>query len=309
MVFWTGGTTSDISGTGTASMVIRDGNVGIGTTSPGDSLDVQSGNINTLGAYKIGGGNVWLTYTNNLADLYSASGVTLSYFNGSAGTVGLKLANGNVGIGTTNPVIGLQVEKDNGNGWTALFRKDASSNGVLIGSQGGVSTIAAINSALGTFQSLVFNPGDGNVGIGTTSPGAKLDINGDLKVATTTTSQTFVELSSRRIKENIIPLQDSLSKILNLTGVTFNKIGNTEQEIGFIAEDVEVEYPQLIQKDSNNIVIGLQYSRMTAILVEAIKQLNSNIESQSKLISLQSDQLKFQSKQIEYLMNRLEKLK
>ncbi len=94
------------------------------------------------------------------------------------------LQNGNVGINSLTPLYGLQVERTNlagGNGWTALFREGPTSSGVLIGTRGagaGTASITGINPALTAGSNLSLNPFDGNVGIGTLSPRAKLDVYG-----------------------------------------------------------------------------------------------------------------------------------
>mgnify|MGYP003630545451 CR=1 FL=1 len=101
------------------------------------------------------------------------------------------LANGNVGIGTTSPRAALQVAKGisaavptpGDNTACAVFGNSTSDNnyGLVLGALGsGTSYISSqrTNGASTTYN-LAIQPNGGNVGIGTTSPGAKLDIVGD----------------------------------------------------------------------------------------------------------------------------------
>ena len=61
----------------------------------------------------------------------------------------------------------------------------------------------------------------GNVGIGTTSPGFKLEVNG---LAGKPGGSEWSMQSNRRLKKNIASLQGSLDKLLQLRGVTYGYI-------------------------------------------------------------------------------------
>ena len=99
-----------------------------------------------------------------------------------------------------------------------------------------------------------------------------------------TVEGSFSELSARRFKENIQPLTGSLDKVAQIKGVSYNKIGEDKQEIGFIAEQVKDIYPEFIEHDDTGQVIGIQYARMTAVLVEGIKELDAKVKAQELFI-------------------------
>ena len=115
----------------------------------------------------------------------------------------------------------------------------------------------------------------GNIGIkqlGVTSGNVLgIDANGKL---------TDNESSDIRLKENISPLSNSLSTILNLSGVTFNwkdrKSGGSEIALGFIAQDVQKVDSRLISVTNNNNYLGVRDRYITPLIVESIKEIHNN---------------------------------
>lgn len=108
--------------------------------------------------------------------------------------------------------------------------------------------------------------------------------------------------SDLRLKKNIVPLNNSLSNILSLKGVSFDwrtdefpDMGlTTARQIGLIAQDVEKVFPELVN-DGPNGFKSVDYSKITPVLVEAIKEQQKIIESQkTELETLRSqlDQVK-----------------
>ena len=110
-------------------------------------------------------------------------------------------------------------------------------------------------------------------------------------VGNTLIQGTLTETSDARLKENVAPLQDSLNKVLKLKGVSFNKIDTPEvQEVGFIAQDVEAVIPELVTETEDGIKT-VSYSRVTAVLVETIKEQQAQIDELKELVNKLSDKL------------------
>ena len=87
--------------------------------------------------------------------------------------------------------------------------------------------------------------------------------------------------SSERWKENIEPIPDALGKIENLRGVYFDwkKEYGGKHDIGFIAEEVGTIVPEAVDWEENGIYAnGLSYNKITALLVEGIKELDAKVE-------------------------------
>ena len=94
-------------------------------------------------------------------------------------------------------------------------------------------------------------------------------------------------VSDKRWKKNIQPLDSSLDKISSLQGVTYEwrtdeypDYGFTEnKQIGLIAQDVEAVLPELVSEDHDGYK-AVSYAKLTAVLVEAVKELKAQNERQ-----------------------------
>jgi Chaperone of endosialidase len=108
--------------------------------------------------------------------------------------------------------------------------------------------------------------------------GTGSDNAGNLTVDGTVTASNFNTTSSRKWKENITPITNALNTITKLQGVTFdwnNK--DIKNDFGLIAEDVNEILPTIVNKDKENNITGVDYGRITALLIETIKELNVKI--------------------------------
>jgi len=89
---------------------------------------------------------------------------------------------------------------------------------------------------------------------------------------------TFTESSSIVLKENINPITNALDTVMQLVGVTYDrKNGSGKNEAGLIAEEVDKVLPNLVKHGEDGSAEGIQYTKLTAYLVEAIKALKAEI--------------------------------
>jgi len=118
--------------------------------------------------------------------------------------------------------------------------------------------------------------------------------NSCLAVAGSTTSSTYslyvggqiyatsniTAYSDRRVKENIIPIDNALEKVNGLQGVYYNRIDDEDKtkEIGFIAQEVNEVVPELVTYAEDIDQYGVKYGNTTALLVEAVKELTQQVK-------------------------------
>ena len=102
---------------------------------------------------------------------------------------------------------------------------------------------------------------------------------GQMTIAQNATfSGTITENSSLRYKENIEDIKYGLDKVLQMRGVTYNKKSTGEKEIGVIAEEINEILPEVVLKNEQGEVDSVSYARLTAVLIEAVKELKKEIE-------------------------------
>jgi hypothetical protein len=96
--------------------------------------------------------------------------------------------------------------------------------------------------------------------------------------STGTLTSTIVTASSdARLKENVRPISSALDLVLQLAGVMFNRIGQTNDEIGYLAQQVEQILPQVVHTDDQGFK-SVAYGNVVALLSEAIKEQQLQIE-------------------------------
>ena len=269
--------------------VLNNGDVGIGTTTPGAKLDIL-GKALTLG----GDNGAWTTRTN--AETKSGF-ITFPHY-----------------LATEQDVAAMIFSSSGSNG-------NPANNGIDIG--GGTSsynsatqlrffTSANSTTVLGTPRMTIDSLGRvlmGKTVISLTTPGLRFDPNGETYASIvnggraahiydttnsvyrfyvtgtgqiSATSTSITGISDISLKENIKPLETGLDEVMKLKPRRFDwKNGDGENIAGFVAQEVEEVLPDLVSDYKYNdeeTKKGLKMGDMIPTLVKAIQELKAEIE-------------------------------
>jgi hypothetical protein len=220
--------------------------------------------------------------------------------------------NTNVGIGTTSP--GAPLEVDGPNQLDVFIKAPETGVGAGLdffttGSRGlqweildtgatssqGANKLNIRNATSGIDVLTIV--ASGNIGIQTTVPSNSFTIGQGKGAALADGWSTY---SSRRWKTNIHTLQGALSKVQQLRGVSYDLKGSGKHEVGVIAEEVGKVVPELVTYENNGKdARGVDYSRLTALLIEATKEQQALIHKQQEQIRVQQAQMKAQQVRID----------
>ena len=87
----------------------------------------------------------------------------------------------------------------------------------------------------------------------------------------------YYYISDISFKENVNPIKDALGKVSQMNGVSFDWKATGEPSIGLIAQEVEKVFPELVSTDDQGFK-SIDYGRLTAPLIEAVKQQQEQID-------------------------------
>ena len=142
-----------------------------------------------------------------------------------------------------------------------------------------------------------------SVGIGTSTPRDKLEVNGELRVADCVKNAAGNQIagtcpSDERLKTNIEPFAPLLSQLVRLQPVHFNWRAadfpdyhfGSSRGYGLIAQQVEPVFPELVSPDKNGFK-AVNYSELPLLMLEAIRELDAkNRALQSRIEALEAAQ-------------------
>jgi hypothetical protein len=132
---------------------------------------------------------------------------------------------------------------------------------------------------------------DVRIGIGESNPQYPLQvrINGGVEGHMRSDNGAWEVTSDKRFKKNISGIEDALEKVLRVKGVRFDHLTDKPSAakkgryFGFIGQDLEKVMPELVETDDKGYKC-VTYSKITPVLVEAIKENQKEIESLRKEI-------------------------
>ncbi|MBO6496048.1 MAG: tail fiber domain-containing protein [Roseivirga sp.] len=229
---------------------------------------------------------------------------------------------------TENSLINLEIAQDGANTEYGIINiGNTQEGGFEIGSRswendgnGGQNTYTAIKSTIdvsdgngGSYRPWLVSQefhadGSGNqfgtIRVNSTNGAAFVNIN-DNNSGNIDISGSLNQSSDARLKKNVSTLTSGLSIVHKLRGVRYNwkDESRPENKIGFIAQEVEAVLPELVHTRENGFK-GVNYAEMTAVLVEAVKELSAEVEA----LKAENNTLKAEASKVEAMEDRLAKI-
>jgi hypothetical protein len=139
----------------------------------------------------------------------------------------------------------------------------------------------------------------GKISIGTYDDGTEmLDVNGNGRFRAIASGTYFAPLnitsngtlttstSDISMKKNIVPVGDGLQKVIKMNGVYFSWKNDSSdtRKVGFIAQEMEQVLPEVVFTNPADGLKGINYSEITAVLAQAVKEQQHEIDLQRKEI-------------------------
>lgn len=204
---------------------------------------------------------------------------------------------GNSNKGSSNVFIGPRSGELNVNGSGNVYigsyagQNSSGYNNVFIGNNAGLNETGSDKlyiSNSSTNKPLIGGIFGGipRVGINRMPQGlATLEVEGSIWANGTAITAGASTWSDRRYKENILPLVNAVSMILQLQGMKYNWRQNEFPDlnfpegiqIGLIAQDVEEVLPEIVVTDSDGYK-SVSYEKLIPVIIEGIKEQQKQID-------------------------------
>ena len=272
-------------GSGTLSFATAAGGLSdvVDDTTPqlGGNLDLNSSDIT-------GTGDI------NITGTVTSDGLTVD-----TDTLHVDATNNRVGIGTSSPSHELDIQESSptvrilqndtgtqtsslkihgnrtGTGGSVTSLEFINTEGASVGTETSVNSIQTWYESAGN-QNFRFKAGASEVM--RVEPDGDLHADGDVIAYSTTTSDV-------RLKSDVEPITNALSKVNQLSGYTFTRNHNKQKSAGILAHELEKVLPEAVrekelplqQNDGEKYKV-VEYDAIHGLLIEAIKELSDKVK-------------------------------
>jgi hypothetical protein len=183
-----------------------------------------------------------------------------------------------------DPTVPFSQQVNGINNFVALTNQIGLYNGI------GLQSITGLSNLLG-FKTGVGGQANAEPKQDNATPTAKHSSpNGNLLGSWKLNGAPIQTVSDIKFKVNIKPLQNSLDKVLKLQGMEYDRTDYEKHEYGLIAQQVEQVIPELVDENSEKTKL-VHYQNLTAVLVEAIKEQQEQINSLKQTVQELSTKL------------------
>ena len=292
----TGGTTANLLNFSASSLTYKgntiwhSGNDGSGSNLDADKLDGQQGSY-------------YLDY-NNFTNTPSSSGISQSdadtrYVNATGDTMSgtLNMGGNTLTLHTSGGSPGLKsyygtVNVVNGSSAGTLY--------VGTGNANASGSVYATTVGGGSNTKVIYSTSHHRYFVGSSTEEMRLESDGDLHVEGDVTAYSTT-VSDIRLKDNVETIDNALDKVCKLRGVeyTWNRGSRKDtKDLGVIAQEVEKVLPEIVKEkkmplidDSDTKYKSVDYEKITAVLVEAVKEQQAQIDELTTILEEVTKQL------------------
>lgn len=248
-------------------------------------------------------GSYYLDY-NNFTNTPTSSGISQSdadtrYVNVTGDTM-----TGNLQLGSNQLIF------NNGYGNPTIKTYYGSLN-ITLGSSAGVvyvgtgsgnasGSIYAITQGGSSNSKVVYNNTYHSYYVGSSTEEMRLESDGDLHLERDVIAYSTT-VSDIRLKDDVVTIDNALDKVCKLRGVeyTWNKGGRKDKrDLGVIAQEVEKVLPEIVKEkkmplmdDSDTVYKTVDYEKLSAVLIEAVKEQQAQIDELTTILEQLTKQL------------------
>ena len=257
------------------------GNVGIGTSTPDYPLHVVAAADRVIYAHN----------TVTIGTAYGVYGVSNSTSGTGVSGVAIASSGINYGVrGTSESTIGYGV-----------FGEASATSGTNHG--GRFQSRSTFGTGVLGWATASSGVNYGVIGMSNSSSGFDFYADG--------AGTNYGAASSRRWKSNIEPIGDPLRKLAQLRGVYYDwdDEHGGQHDLGMIAEEVGEVLPEIVNYEENGIdAIGMDYSKMTPLLVEATNALRAEKDAEVQQLNNDVTRLRLENELLKARLDRLERM-
>lgn len=307
--------TNPVTGTGTSgyhakwtsSSAIGNGliydtgsNIGINTTTPSvnanqTSLTINGTNVSRIDMQVSGTRNGGFVVASDAAYLETTAAIPLVFITNSSER--MRITSGGSLLMAANSIIGANTADGSDNGYLFLCSAGASgaSRGAFVqlfgneySGDSGVLQLCAGNISTAYINFRTADGGDrmrvthnGNILMGTdVNNGERLYVSGSIRATGSITANSDISL-----KKNLLKIDNALEKVEQINGYTYElKADDSKRHGGVIAQEMEKVFPEIVNT-GNDGLMGVEYGNISALLIEAIKEQQTQIKELKALLN------------------------
>ena len=278
------------------------GNIDIGTGTGAQTLNFGTGGtgVKTINVGTAAIANVITIGSTSASSLTLRAGTTLTV-DGTTTTainVGASLTTGTITIGGTGAQTGtitigsatgaqtIAIAGSNTGAKTVNIASGAVSNAINIGNTTGTTTTSfGVGATATNGISIITGATTGTQTLLNFTDGAAQSL-GSISVDTTANTTTYNTTSDKRLKENITDTSYSLNDLLKISVTDYSFITDPthRKQTGFLAQDLYSVFADAVKVGGDDPLTnawGIDYGRLTPLLVKSIQDLNSKVDAQA----------------------------